>query len=805
MATPSLQALPPELLLAVTEYLDVPSLSSLHQCNRQFHSLFFSQLWKYTRTDREVPDAGTVLIWAAQNGNIPVMTRLLDGPEWPADNENDTTALNEAIIYQNEECVRILLDAGADLTTDASPDQPPLITAAEYLNTTIFRLVLEKSLQTLPRNELQQQWSGTFTAAVESESGPILRLLLDHADVFCDGDAKEEITQMLQTRAARKGDCGVIKVLFDNGADPRGDPGMLLDILVEGDHADAIRLFANCGLAQEYEQQPMNPLHVAAMNGYTRSVSALLDAGFDLEHRGRCKRTPLLDAVQNGHIETTEYLLDAGANIHAKEWDGQNVIDLAVRNDDPHDTTSSHKEGSFGDSNGTTESQILSFKTARKAGAPGSFSIAVLNDMGYTNAQGTHRELLKAANNGTAFAWHGGDLSYADDWFSGILPCADDWPVCYNGTSTELPGGGPIPEEYKQPLPEGESANQGGPQGGDMSVLYESNWDLWQQWMGNFTMKIPHMVMPGNHEAACAEFDGPGNPITAYLNEDISNGSWPEANLTYYSCPPSQRNFTAFQHRFRMPGPETGGVGNFFYSFSYGLAHFISLDGETDFANSPFTPLQVDATGDEKFPTPEETETTDSGPFGPVEGGRFNDTKAYAQYRFLKKDLESIDRSKTPWVFVMSHRPMYSSAYSSYQTNLRAAFEDLLLEHGVDAYLSGHIHWYERMYPMTGNGTIDHSAIVNNHTYLSNTGRSMTHIVNGMAGNIESHSEFDEGEGLTPITAHLDRTHYGFSKLTVVDEKTVKWEFVRGDNGKTGDYLTLVKDSARSGRCDVEW
>ncbi|KAL4959683.1 purple acid phosphatase family protein [Aspergillus stella-maris] len=455
--------------------------------------------------------------------------------------------------------------------------------------------------------------------------------------------------------------------------------------------------------------------------------------------------------------------------------------------------------------NGTTESQILSFKTARKAGAPGSFSIAVLNDMGYTNAQGTHRELLKAANNGTAFAWHGGDLSYADDWFSGILPCADDWPVCYNGTNTELPGGGPIPEEYKQPLPEGESANQGGPQGGDMSVLYESNWDLWQQWMGNFTMNIPHMVMPGNHEAACAEFDGPGNPITAYLNEDISNGSWPEANLTYYSCPPSQRNFTAFQHRFRMPGPETGGVGNFFYSFSYGLAHFISLDGETDFANSPFTPLQEDVTGDEKFPTPEETETTDSGPFGPVEGGRFNDTKAYAQYQFLKKDLESIDRSKTPWVFVMSHRPMYSSAYSSYQTNLRAAFEDLLLEHGVDAYLSGHIHWYERMYPMTGNGTIDHSAIVNNHTYLSNTGRSMTHIVNGMAGNIESHSEFDEGEGLTPITAHLDRTHYGFSKLTVVDEKTVKWEFVRGDNGKTGDYLTLVKDSARSGRCDVEW
>lgn len=47
------------------------------------------------------------------------------------------------------------------------------------------------------------------------------------------------------------------------------------------------------------------------------------------------------------------------------------------------------------------------------------------------------------------------------------------------------------------------------------------------------------------------------------------------------------RNFTAFQHRFRMPGSESGGVTNFWYSFDYGLAHFVSMDGETDYANSP--------------------------------------------------------------------------------------------------------------------------------------------------------------------------------------------------------------------------
>lgn len=119
-------------------------------------------------------------------------------------------------------------------------------------------------------------------------------------------------------------------------------------------------------------------------------------------------------------------------------------------------------------SNGTTQSDVLTFKTPPATGDKKSFTVAVLNDMGYTNADGTYKYLLQAATNEeVAFAWHGGDISYADDWYDGILPCEDDWPVCYNGTSSELPPGD-YPEDYNTPLPEGENANQGGPLGGDM-------------------------------------------------------------------------------------------------------------------------------------------------------------------------------------------------------------------------------------------------------------------------------------------------------------------------------------------------
>lgn len=445
-------------------------------------------------------------------------------------------------------------------------------------------------------------------------------------------------------------------------------------------------------------------------------------------------------------------------------------------------------------SNGTTASQVLSFQTARAAGDRTPFTVAVLNDMGYTNAHGTHRQLTRSADD-VSFVWLGGDISYADDWYSGILPCASDWPVCYNGTSTSLPGGPPIPAEYDVPLLAGEIPNQGGPQGGDMSVLYESNWDLWQQWINGLTTKIPYMVLPGNHEASCAEFDGPNNDMTAYLNDDKSNSSAPASELTYYSCPPSQRNFTAYQHRFRMPGSESGGVGNFWYSFDYGLAHFVSLDGETDFPYSPEWPFIRDVAGtSETLPTEDQTYVTDSGPFGAIDANNWKDNSAYQQLQWLEKDLASVDRSKTPWVIAMSHRPMYSSGVASYQTDVRNAFEPLLLQYDVDVYLSGHIHWYERLFPLA-NGTIDTSSIINGNTYVTGTGKSLTHIINGMAGNIESHSTLSSDEPILNITAVLDQKNYGFSKFTFQSSTTATWQFIKGDGSGIGDELTLIKKS----------
>ena len=81
---------------------------------------------------------------------------------------------------------------------------------------------------------------------------------------------------------------------------------------------------------------------------------------------------------------------------------------------------------------------------------------------------------------------------------------------------------------------------------------YEGSWNKWQDLMEPITSVAPYMTLPGNHEVTCME-------VTPFL------------------CPPHQRNMTAYRQRFRMPSVESGGVQNLWYSYDYGLVHFIQV------------------------------------------------------------------------------------------------------------------------------------------------------------------------------------------------------------------------------------
>ncbi|XP_061371627.1 purple acid phosphatase 15-like isoform X2 [Gastrolobium bilobum] len=68
------------------------------------------------------------------------------------------------------------------------------------------------------------------------------------------------------------------------------------------------------------------------------------------------------------------------------------------------------------------------------------------------------------------------------------------------------------------------------------------------------------------------------------------------------------------------------------------------------------------------------------------------------QYKWLERDLASVDRSITPWLVAAWHPPWYSSYKAHYREAecMRVEVEDLLYSYAVDIVFNGHVHAYER-------------------------------------------------------------------------------------------------------------
>ncbi|CAN1278716.1 Purple acid phosphatase 23 [Linum perenne] len=115
--------------------------------------------------------------------------------------------------------------------------------------------------------------------------------------------------------------------------------------------------------------------------------------------------------------------------------------------------------------------------------------------------------------------------------------------------------------------------------------------------------------------------------------------------------------FESYLTRFAVPAEESGSNTNFYYSFDAGGIHFIMLGAYIDY----------NTTG--------------------------------AQFAWLQKDLNQVDRNKTPWLVAAWHAPWYNSYNSHYQEFecMRQEMEALLYHYHVDVVFNGHVHAYERM------------------------------------------------------------------------------------------------------------
>ena len=70
-----------------------------------------------------------------------------------------------------------------------------------------------------------------------------------------------------------------------------------------------------------------------------------------------------------------------------------------------------------------------------------------------------------------------------------------------------------------------------------------------------------------------------------------------------------------------------------------------------------------------------------------------------AQLRWLRSAMGT---SKAPWKVVVGHHPIYSSGLYGNDPGLKAKLSALMRQHGVQLYINGHEHNYERSKPIDG-------------------------------------------------------------------------------------------------------
>jgi hypothetical protein len=261
---------------------------------------------------------------------------------------------------------------------------------------------------------------------------------------------------------------------------------------------------------------------------------------------------------------------------------------------------------------------------------------------------------------------------------------------------------------------------------GDLSYAdcEQSLWDSYGEMTEPIASYKPWMVCPGNHEI---EFNGTDytNLYTAFENRyrmpyieppvfgDVITKSDVNQKTGMPYCTPS-----VFQSEYNY--------GNSFYSFDSGLAHIIYLN--------PYT----------------------------------NTSPTSSQYNWLQNNLESVDRMLTPWVIVVMHCPWYSSNMNHYADSqtvlMREYMEDLFYDYKVNIVFNGHVHDYERTYPVYRNETDIHGPV---------------YITIGNAGNLEG---LDNRYYPEPKwSAFRNGTHYGYGMLTVLNNKRLLWRWYVND------------------------
>lgn len=169
-------------------------------------------------------------------------------------------------------------------------------------------------------------------------------------------------------------------------------------------------------------------------------------------------------------------------------------------------------------------------------------------------------------------------------------------------------------------------------------------------------------------------------------------------------------------------------------------------------------------------------------------------TEDSEQYNWMNKDMAAVNRSRTPWLIFMGHRPMYTSCSGSIvlpnvDKKFVAAVEPLLLANKVDMVLFGHVHNYERTCAVYQNECKampkkDASGI---DTYDNTKYAAPVHAIIGMAG-----FTLDQFPNDAESWSLVRNAEFGYARVHATKTE-LKIEYVNANTTEIKDSFRIIK------------
>jgi hypothetical protein len=150
-----------------------------------------------------------------------------------------------------------------------------------------------------------------------------------------------------------------------------------------------------------------------------------------------------------------------------------------------------------------------------------------------------------------------------------------------------------------------------------------------------------------------------------------------------------------------------------------------------------------------------------------------------SQYNWCLEELESVDRTITPWVLVTIHVPIYNTfAKHSHDSQILAArehLEPLFVKHHVNLVFTGHIHAYQR----TGNVAMEELV------------PSAPIYVTVGAGGRQCDAPFKADEPEEWVMTR-DASYYGYGRFTIFNQTHAEWRWIRLSSSGTFEGRALL-------------